>query len=354
MDDLSHYVPLVCVIIVNWNGRKHLSRCLSSLMAQTYSNFKVLLVDNTSTDGSVRYVQSKFPSVEILQNNDNWGFAIANNIGILHCLRKNAQFLFLLNNDTMIDDENLISKLVDTAQKGKDIGIVGPKVLLLRNRKIIQDIGITCDIMGFPAGLHSGELDSDEHKGCREVFGVSGCAMLIKTNILQKVGYFDPDFFMFMEDIDLCWRTRLAGFKIIANADALIYHEGGGTAPGGPIKGSSYQTSIARSYLRERNTIRTILKNYSGCTLTWILPFYLLFEVIELALFFAFLKLHMSSVYAKALFWNLRNLRRTFIHRNSVQRTRRVKDGALMKMMLKGSGKLKFLKLLGIPEFVKG
>lgn len=345
--------PLVYVIIINWNGKQYLSRCLSSLIKQTYPNFKILLIDNASTDNSVEFMQKKFPSVEIMQNSENLGFAAANNFGILKCLKKNAQFIFLLNNDTILTDKDLILKLVNTAFNYENVGIVGPKVLQMYNKQIVQDVGITCDIFGFPIGLHSGELNNHTHQGCTKVFGVSGSAMLLSRDVFQKVGYFDAEFFMFMEDIDLCWRANLAGYQVIVNADTYIFHEGGGTAQGGPVKDSLYRTSTWRSYLRERNTLRALLKNYSMGTLFWILPVYFLLETIELGFYFVLSKPKVFLAYLYAFFWNFRNLHGTFIMRNYIQKTRTAKDQSLMKMMFRTLGKLHLLMRSGIPSYSK-
>ena len=246
--------PLVYLIVVNYNGVKYLKTCLSSIEKQTYPNYETIVVDNASTDNSEEYIREYFPKITFIQAGRNLGFAEGNNLAIKSALDQKADYVFLVNNDTELEND-LVEKLIKTAESDDSIGIVGPVVFDLKNKKSLQEMGMAIDKFGYALALKS---SSD--KDC--VFFVSGCAMMIKSELISRMGFFDEDYFMFAEDLDFCWRSRLAGYKIIVNENARIYHASGGSISGGVIKSSSYKTNAQRVFLREKNTIRTLIKNY--------------------------------------------------------------------------------------------
>ena len=341
--------PLVFVVILNWNGKKYLTNCFKSLEGQTYPNYRVIMVDNAFTDGSVEYVRKNFPWVTVIQNTENMGFAEGNNIGIKHALKSGAKYICLLNNDT-VAEKSLLEEFVKVAENDETIGIVGSKILDIRNRKIIQEVGATCDIFGFPLIMYAGQLDYGQYAEISEVFYVSGCAMLIRDKLVRTIGYFDSKYFIFAEDLDFCWRAWLAGHRVVVNSKATVYHYSGGSIVGGAAKNKKYRTSPRRVYLRERNTLRTLVKNYSRATLVKIVPLYLCLIFAE-TMFFMSIGSSVSLGYIRAILWNMRNLKETLCLRYKVQRIRKVSDEEIMKKMFKGIGKLKILKSMGIPRF---
>lgn len=339
--------PFVCVIVLNYSGKNYLQTCLASLETQTYSNYSVIVCDNASVDRSVDYVKINFPLITIIQNQENFGFAKGNNIAIKFALETGADYILLLNNDT-IAEKDFIEKLVTTAESSKKTGIVGPKIFDTRNRSLIQDIGMSCDKFGFPLAINSEEV---RDKGSvYEVFYVSGCAMLVKQEVLRKIGLFDEAYFMFSEDLDLCWRAQLAGYTVVVNKAAKIYHAGGGSIVGGAIKNRSYTTNLTRIFLRERNTLRTLIKNYALGNLIRIIPFYLAIMSLECFTWACLLKPRVCISLLKAIWWNIEVLKDTFDHRQSIQAFRKIGDQQIMRKMIKGYAKLQIFRLVGIPH----
>jgi len=336
--------PKVFVIILNFNGIKYLKNCLQSLESQTYVNYQLIVCDNASIDGSADYAKLNFPSTILIQNKENLGFAKGNNIALKFALDQGADYILLFNNDTIVE-KDVIEKLVTTGESNKKIGIVGPKILDITNRDLIHEMGMTCDKFGFPAGMKSYK------RKIFEVFYISGCAMLIKQEVLRKIGLFDEKYFMIAEDLDLCWRAQLAGYTVVVNKAAKIYHVSGGSIIGGAIKNTSYNTTLNRIYLRERNTLRTLIKNYSLASLIRIIPFYLVTLSSECFIWACLLKLGVCASLLKAIWWNIEVLQDTLHHRQSIQALRKIADQQIMTKMIRGYAKLQVFRLAGIPLF---
>ena len=165
-------LPLVFVIVINYNGAKYLKTCLSSLEQQTYPNYKIVVFDNASTDNSVDFIQQNFPNIRIIQAEKNFGFAEGNNLAMKFALDHNASYIFLVNNDTEAKID-LVEKLVNSAESDDSIGILGPSVFALQNKYLIQERGVSIDRFGYPLAIKGKSLNDDR------VFFVSGCAMLI-------------------------------------------------------------------------------------------------------------------------------------------------------------------------------
>ena len=255
----------VSVIVVNWNGRHHLELCLSSLLAQTYSNFEVILVDNGSTDGSVDYVKANFPAVRLIQLPQNQGFASGNNVGIR---ASTADYIAVLNNDTKVDP-NWLTVLVETAESRPNVGMCAAKLLFWDRPEIINSAGICLDRTGIAWDRLGGQPDSEPHTNPVPVFGASGGAALYRRTMLRQIGLFDEDFFAYLEDVDLAWRARLAGWNCLYVPTAVIYHHHSATA----IEGSPF-----KNRLLGRNKIWTMFKNYPWQLLLLYLPIILLYD----------------------------------------------------------------------------
>jgi GT2 family glycosyltransferase len=337
-------IPLVFVIVINYNGVKYLQTCLSSLTQQTYSNYKIIVFDNASTDNSIEFIQQNFPNINIIQAEKNFGFAEGNNFAMKFALDHSASYIFLVNNDTKAKMD-LVEKLVNSAESDDSIGIVGPSVFALKNKYSIQERGVTIDRFGYPLAIKSASLKCD----C--VFFVSGCAMLIKAELIRKIGLFDKEYFMFAEDLDLCWRAQLAGYKIIVNEEAVIFHSSGGSISGGVIKAASYKTNVRRVFLREKNTIRTLIKNYNTYNMITTVPFYVALLFFECFLWIFLLKPNTTKNIVKALFWNIHFLPQTFNQRARIQSIRKINDQSITEKMVHGYSKLRVFRAIGVPNF---
>jgi GT2 family glycosyltransferase len=202
----------LAIIIVNWNGLEHLKGCLPSLAKQRFQSFTVFLVDNASTDGSIDYVRRHFPATRIIENATNEGFALGNNRGIERAMVEGFEYLFLLNNDTVLPTD-VLTKLVHYMDKHPQVGVAQPKLLLLDHKARLDSCGSYLSWNGFI--LHEGveALDGPAYSKVKPIFTVKGAAMITRRATLTQTGLFDPDYFAYFEETDLCWRTWLAGAR---------------------------------------------------------------------------------------------------------------------------------------------
>lgn len=227
------------VIIVNWNTKKLIEDCLTSIFKFTKNlDFEVIVVDNNSNDGSQKMVQNKFPKIKLIQNKNNLGFAKANNLGIKSA---NGEYLLLLNSDTYLI-ENSFQKMVEEASKQKNLGVLAPQ-LLNQDRSIQQSVGFFPDLpqvffwmtfiddLPFGLFLKPYHVDHDSfYQKNQQVDWVTGAALLIPKNVTQKTGELDEKIFMYGEDVELCFRVKRAGFRIIFTPATKIVHIGRGSS----------------------------------------------------------------------------------------------------------------------------
>ena len=240
--------PLISVVVLNWNGYPFVEQCLTSLMAQTYTPLEIIIVDNASTDGSVELVKKKFPSVSVIMNERNLGFAGGNNVGIR---ASRGRYVMVLNNDTRVE-ETCIETLKETIEKNERYGACASKIVLEFERNLIDSAGIVVGLDGLSIGR--GRLEAaDRYDKEAEVFFASGCACLFRRELLEDIGLYDEDFFAYAEDTDMGWRARLAGWKCIYSPKALVYHL---------HSASSGTYSPLKAFLVERNRIWVAIKNF--------------------------------------------------------------------------------------------
>ncbi|MEX0748998.1 MAG: glycosyltransferase family 2 protein [Candidatus Saccharimonadales bacterium] len=217
------------VVIPNWNGIGLLDRCLDSLKNQTVP-VHVILVDNGSTDRSVKLVENSFPEVEVVKLDHNYGFTGGVNAGIEAALAKNYEYIALFNNDAEAA-VNWIETLTGTMDSDASISIVASKMLAI-DRKKLDSTGEQYSIWGtpFPRGrgeIDTGQYDSEEQ---RPVFAASGGASLYRAELFKQIGMFDQRFFAYYEDVDISFRAQLAGWSVRYEPKAHVYHHIGGTS----------------------------------------------------------------------------------------------------------------------------
>jgi len=303
------------VIVVNWNGRQLLEGCLSSLTGQTLKDLDILLVDNGSTDDSVPYVQSQFPTVRILALQKNMGFAEGNNNGIQASL---SEFIALLNNDAVADCR-WAERLLGAASDSR-VGIVASKVLLYTDRDRLDSAGDGMTIVGI--GYKRGHLaPSNCYPSAEYVFGASGCAMLLRRSMFEDVGFLDGDFFLIHEDSDLCFRAQLRGWKCLYAPGAIVYHR---------LNTSIGNLSRTYVFYGQRNMEYLYFKNMPGWLLWKYLPAHLLNAL--LALLYLGGKGRLSS-YVKSKIDFLRNARRILQKRKVIQSRRTVSSREIDRML---------------------
>ncbi len=258
LNDTSVKQPLVSVIIVNFNGRAFLKKCLSSIMEQTYPSLEVILVDNGSKDGSVEYVERHFSKVKIMENGENFGFAKANNIGIK---ASSGELIATLNNDTEASPY-WVASLVDAMLSDDRVGMCASRMLFMRDPGMINSTGICISRSGACWDRGMFEQDRGQYS-TGEVFGPCAGAALYRREMLDQVGLFDEDFFAYMEDADLAFRGRAAGWKCVFVPEAAVYHYHSAT--------SGYMSDFS-VYHGNRNIIWYAVKNFQGRLLWSALP----------------------------------------------------------------------------------
>lgn len=237
------------VIIPNWNGEKLLKVCLPSLKRQTFKQFEVVVVDNGSTDGSVSYIKKSFPEIKLVELKSNSGFAAAVNLGIKICV---GEYIILINNDTFVE-KDCIKFLVKAAGRKKDIGMIAAKMLKFDNPKIIDSAGDWIDRAGHAGNIGQGENDGPEFNKPGSCFMVTGGGALIKRRVFESIGFFDENYFAYMEDVDFCLRAQMKGFKGWFEPRAVIRHI---------HKATSSRNVPFTEYLQFRNMTQTIIKDF--------------------------------------------------------------------------------------------
>jgi hypothetical protein len=250
-------MELISVIVLNYNGKGFLDGCLSSLASQTYSDFEVIVVDNGSRDGSPEYVKENYPWVRLAKNEENLGFAGGTNAGIRAA---KGEFILTLNNDSRADSrfiEELIKPMADP-----EVGVCAAKMLFPDGR--INSAGICISRSGAAWDRGMFEPDRGQYEFVEEVFGACAGAALYRREMMDEIGLFDEDFFLYLEDVDLAFRARLAGWKCIYVPGARVIHHHGGTAGVG---------SDLAVYYGNRNIVWYPIKDFPFRLLITSLPF---------------------------------------------------------------------------------
>lgn len=321
---------MVSIIILNFNGRRFLTQCLDSVLKSDYPSFDVILVDNASIDESIELVQRNFgqySNLKIILNNRNLGFAEGNNVGAR--VAKGKYFVFL-NNDTEVESKWL-SELVTAMESDGAIGVAQSKLLLFNSERF-DSAGDFISFSGRRWMRGHGDKDEGQYDRVSEIFSARGAAMAIRRQVLDDVGCFDSDFFMICEDMDLCWRIRLNGYKVVFVPKSVVYHFSSGTR-------AKTQGSRESCYYNVRNGIIMLIKNYDSENLFRNI---IVNVLSELALFLMSLPFPSKRSYnlsrLRALIWVLLNFKHIWEKRLNVQcRVRKVSDSLIKKAMIRGN-----------------
>ena len=234
-NSFSNKHPKVAIIILNWNGKEDTIECLESLKHVTYPNYEILLMDNGSTDGSVECFRERYPRMEIIENGKNLGFVEGNNVGIRKAMDEGADYVLLLNNDTVVDPE-FLGELAKVAESDPKIGFVGPKVYY-------YDYEGRKDVLNFAGGklnmwkgvsYHIGvnEIDYGQYNDITKVDYAEGSCLFVNKNVIKKIGLLDPSYFTYWEENDWCMRGMNAGYSSFFVPKAKIWHKIGASNQG--------------------------------------------------------------------------------------------------------------------------
>lgn len=256
-------LPFVSIAILNWNGRHFLQQFLPSVMASSWANREIVVIDNASTDDSVQYLRENFPSVKIVQNAANFGYTKGYNEGLKHLT---ADYFVLLNSDVEVVP-GWIEPVIELMESDRQIAVCQPKLLQFANRSTFEYAGAAggwLDYLGYPFAkgrlFDVCEKDEGQYDRAEPVFWASGAAMFVKSSVYNELGGLDEYFFAHQEEIDFCWRAQLAGYKVYVCPASVVYHVGGGTLPKGNAR---------KVYLNFRNNLVMMAKNMRPGEAVW-------------------------------------------------------------------------------------
>lgn len=272
--------PSVAIVILNYNGVNFLEKFLPSVLKSEYKNLSVLVADNGSTDHSISFLKINYPKIEIIDLKGNHGFAKGYNLALD---KVDSDYFILLNSDVEVT-QNWINPIIDLMERDKTIGACQPKIKSYHNKELFEYAGASggwIDNLGYPFCrgriFDNLEKDSGQYNTTSEIFWASGAAFFVRSKLFKSLGGFDPDYFAHAEEIDLCWRIKRAGFKVMVRPRSVVYHVGGGTLD---------YLNPRKTYLNFRNTLFTILKNEPKRKLFWLIPTRLVLDGIAGGLFF--------------------------------------------------------------------
>ena len=217
----------VAIVILNWNSREMTAECIRSVQAMDAKDYEILVIDNGSHDASVDYLRTEFPTITVLPQERNLGFAAGCNVGIRHAIERGTEYVLLLNNDTAVAKDFLTALLAE-AERHPKAAIISPQIYFYDLPDRLWWAGGTYSLWsGIPKHIGRKELDSSQFDAPRAVDWATGCAMLIRAEALRRVGLFDEQFFGNGEDLDLSLRMRNAGFGIWYAPEAKLWHKEG-------------------------------------------------------------------------------------------------------------------------------
>ncbi|HEX2428245.1 MAG TPA: glycosyltransferase family 2 protein [Gaiellaceae bacterium] len=322
----------VSAVIVNYEAGKLLLECISALAGQS-TLLETIVVDNGSTDGSTEAAAAGFPDVHVVKPGRNLGFAGGGNAGARVA---RGELLLFLNPDVRLTPGSVSALAAEFTDPS--VGVVGPPLDVAVADAV--EYGATLDPIGSPVGLAD--------RG--PALYVPGCALMTRARLFHALGGFDERFFMFVEDVDYCWRVLLSGSDVRVARITPAQHEGGAAAPGGYLTAEGVTSTRFRVVLRERNTLAMLLKCY-GSPLVWIVvPLYAVQSLATAVVLAAVGRRRTAIDIAGGLWWNLRELPRTVELRRMVQRSRHVNERKILKRMYRGLWKVTLLLRFGIPE----
>lgn len=322
-------VPLVSIIIINYNGKSYLEKCLESIKKIKYDNLEIIVVDNNSTDGTMEFLAQNYPSIITLKLDKNYGFAKPNNVAAKIA---KGDFLLFLNNDTEVTP-NFLTELVQVLVGNDQIGIC--QSLLLKPNGEIDSSGDFIDTIGV---VYNSKEPIDK---IREISSARGASMIIRKELFLDLEGFDEQFFVSFEDVDLGWRTWIKGYKVAINPKSVVYHHGGKTH-------DSIKDEI--SFHGLKNQLSMKITNFEmKYSISSLLKFFIIFGIRELKILLDYKikgKTAMTSTkyedtiaakpninaILKALFWIISNSKYLRNKRKKIHGYRKISTRELQKM----------------------
>ncbi|HEV8271301.1 MAG TPA: glycosyltransferase family 2 protein [Chitinophagaceae bacterium] len=268
-------LPKVAIVILNWNGQYYLEKFLPSVLATAYDNMEVIVADNGSTDESVSFLQQHFSRVKLIRLSENNGFAKGYNMALK---KIQADYYAIINSDIEVQ-QGWLTPIINLLEQDKLNAACQPKLLSYKDKKTFEYAGGAggwLDSFGYPFArgrvFDICEEDKGQYDTTERVFWVTGAAMVIRNNVFHEMKGFDEYFFAHQEEIDLCWRIQLAGYKLYCCPSSVVYHVGGGTLP----RGNSLKT-----FLNFRNNQIMLYKNLPWSQKWWKVPFRIFLDAVS-------------------------------------------------------------------------
>lgn len=323
-------MPLVSVIVVNHSSGRYISRCLSSVLDSDYSKIELTVVDNGSTDGSIELVEKlygKDTRVKIIRNKTNLGPAVGRNIGA--SLAK-GKYLVFLDDDTEVESQWL-TEAIKTMDSDSTIGGAQCKLLLMGKRDQFDYAGDYLSRYGFLVQrVDFGTTDEGQLDRVAEIFSAKSAGMIVQRHAFEDIKGFDEDYFIYMEETDLCWRIWLNGYKVVFLPTSVVYHDFGRA-----LKLSSKRTKFLAKYHGTKNYITTLLKNLECRNLLKILPIHVSLWVGILLWHVIGGRLSEANHIKRGILYNLIGLRHVWAKREAIQSSRKVPDRQIMPRIMK-------------------
>jgi len=307
---------LIHLIIINWNGVHLLKGCLDGVLSQTYENRIVTVVDNGSGDGSAQYIKTNYPEVNLIELPMNIGFTVANNIAASNV---RADYVALLNNDA-VPDQDWLTNLHAALMAQESAGFAASKMLFYDRPETIDRAGDAFTKAGA-ASMRGRGRPSSEYGVPEWIFGACGGASMYRMEMIEEVGFFDDDFFLVYEDVDLSFRAQLQGYRCIYVPDAIVYHKGS----------QSIRTDSPVSvYYGHRNLEWAYIKNMPASLLFRTFIFHIVYD---LAALIYFLLNGNAKPYIRAKWHAVKGFKRALAKRHEIQKNKKVGDEYIWHLM---------------------
>lgn len=309
--------PLISIIIVNLSGKQLLLDCLKSLKKSTYKNMEVIVVDNGSVDDSKEYLKEEKimgRKIILIENKENLGFAKANNQGIK---KARGEYILLLNNDT-VTTPDFLRILLEKISKDSLIAVVQPKIIFYGTRRL-QSGGAFFSPPGFLYYFGYGQDPKHpRYNKQMEIFSANGACMMIKKSVIDEIGLFDNDFFAYYEETDFCHRVWLAGYEVMYEPTAVVFHKGSQTS-----RKMNSEFVIFHSF---KNKLMSSIKNFESGTLLKLIPTMILLYIFLGIVYLLTLQTKPAFGIIRSLAWNIFYFPRILIKRGRIQKMRKVED----------------------------
>jgi GT2 family glycosyltransferase len=287
----------IAVVILNWNGRVHLETYLPSVLEFTNTDFaEIIVADNGSTDDSIHFLKQNYPQVRLVLLDRNYGFAGGYNKALEQV---DAEYFCLLNSDVRVT-KGWLDPVISLFESDRSVVAIQPKILSDRDHSLFEHAGAAggfVDKFAYPFCrgriMNVVESDQGQYDSQSEIFWASGACLFVRANEFKKAGGFDADFFAHMEEIDLCWRFKNQGHKILYTPESKVYHWGGATLD---------YNNPRKLFLNIRNSLWTLYKNHTGANINWIIFVRMLIDTIAIAKYVVSLDLKNAKAIVDAHF----------------------------------------------------